>query len=121
MSGEPIATGQPAATGQDVRTPVAQPLVEPESLNPIYANFCRVASTPEEPVLDFGLNPQPFGQSPTPVKVSQRLVLNFYTAKRMWMALGVALQRHEQAFGIIETDVQKRAVVRNPAKNGDGT
>ncbi len=96
--------------------PAAQPLVEPGDLNPIYANFCRVASTPEELVLDFGLNPQPFGQSSMPVKVSQRLVVNFYTAKRMWAALGVALQRHEQAFGPIEIDIQKRAATAAAAK-----
>lgn len=94
------------------RGPVAQPLVEPSDLEPIYANFCRVASTPEELVLDFGLNPHPFGQNAAPVKVSERLVVNFYTAKRMWMALGVALQRHEQAFGPIEVDIQKRAIAR---------
>lgn len=96
----------------DSRQPNPQSLVEPADLEPLYANFCRVASTPEELVLDFGLNPQPFGQPTLPVKVSQRLVVNFYTAKRMWMALGVALQRHEQAFGPIEVDVNKRAATK---------
>ncbi len=107
-----------ASPAPDARAQAGQPLVEPPNLEPIYANFCRVASTPEELVLDFGLNPQPFGQAPTPVKVSQRLVVNFYTAKRMWMALGIALQRHEQAFGVIETDVQKRAIPQGASKNG---
>jgi hypothetical protein len=86
-----------------------QQIQEPEGLQPLYANFCRVASTPEELVLDFGLNPHPFGTSAQPVKVTERLVVNYYTAKRMWAALGLALQRHEQAFGVIETDVNKRA------------
>jgi hypothetical protein len=90
--------------------PQGQPLIEPEGLEPLYANFCRVSSTPEELVMDFGLNPQPFGGSTLPVKVTQRLVVNFYTAKRMAMALSVALQRHEQAFGPIEIDVNKRTV-----------
>ena len=91
------------------RAAQVQPIQEPAGLQPIYANFCRVASTPEELVLDFGLNPHPFGQTAQPVTVSQRLVVNYYTAKRMWAALGMALQRHEQAFGVIETDVNKRA------------
>jgi hypothetical protein len=90
----------------------APAIVEPPNLAAVYANFCRVASTPEELVLDFGLNPQPFSQTPTPVTVSQRLVLNYYSAKRMYAALGVALQRHEQAFGVIETDIQKRAATK---------
>lgn len=87
-----------------------QPVVEPESLEPLYANFVRVAGLPEELVLDFGLNPQPFGASPLPVKVSQRMVMNYYTAKRLWMALGAFLQRHEQAFGTVEIDVAKRVI-----------
>ena len=93
--------------------PAGRPLMEPADLQANYANFCRVASTPEELVLDFGLNPQPVGASQLPVRISQRLVVNFYTAKRMWQALGIAIQRHEQAFGPVETDIQKRAAARS--------
>ncbi len=91
-------------------TPQAQQVVEPAGLDPLYANFVRVAGLPEEMVLDFGLNPQPFGSAPAPVKVSQRLIVNYYTAKRLWLALGAFLQRHEQAFGPIEIDVTKRVL-----------
>jgi hypothetical protein len=35
-------------------------------------------------------------------------VLNFYTAKRLLQALHVSVQRHENVFGRIETDIQKR-------------
>lgn len=87
-----------------------QQVVEPENLEPLYANFVRVAGLPEELVLDFGLNPQPFGSAPQPVKVSQRMVMNYFTAKRLWMALGAFLQRHEHAFGGIEIDVAKRMI-----------
>lgn len=73
-----------------------------------YANFCRVSSTPEELILDLGLNPQPMARVDTTIKVSQRIIMNHYTAKRMLSALSVALQRHEQAFGALETDVMKR-------------
>jgi hypothetical protein len=73
-----------------------------------YANFCRVSSTPEEMILDLGLNPHPYATGETTVKVSQRIIMNHYTAKRLIHALGVALQRHETAFGSIETDVRKR-------------
>jgi hypothetical protein len=73
-----------------------------------YANFCRVSSTPEELILDLGLNPQPYTTGETTVKVSQRIIMNHFTAKRLLSALGMALQRHEAAFGSIETDVRKR-------------
>ena len=73
-----------------------------------YANFCRVSSTPEEMILDLGLNPHPFGTGEIVVPVTQRIILNHYTAKRLLGALSLAVQRHEQAFGMLETDVRKR-------------
>jgi hypothetical protein len=74
----------------------------------LYANFCRVTGTPEELIIDFGLNPQPFGVPTHPIPVTQRIITNFYTAKRMLHALNLTIQRHEATFGVLETDVQKR-------------
>jgi hypothetical protein len=73
-----------------------------------YSNFCRVTGTPEELIIDFGLNPQPFGVPAEPIPVSQRIVTNFYTAKRMLHALHLTIQRHEATFGALELDVQRR-------------
>jgi hypothetical protein len=75
-----------------------------------YVNFCRVTGTPEELIIDFGLNSQPFGMPTEPVVITQRIVTNYYTAKRMLHALHLSVQRHEQAFGALETDVNKRVV-----------
>ena len=76
---------------------------------PSYSNFCRVTATPEEVILDFGLNPQPFATGRQEVKANQRIVMNFYTSKRLLTALGMTIQRHEQTFGAIELDVRRRA------------
>jgi hypothetical protein len=73
-----------------------------------YANFCRVTGTPEELIIDFGLNPQPIGIPTQPIPITQRIITNFYTAKRMLHALSLTVQRHEATFGVLETDVQKR-------------
>ncbi len=78
------------------------------NVNATYANFCRVTGTPEELIIDFGLNPQPIGFPTTPIVVKDRIVTNFYTAKRMLYALQTTIQRHEQTFGVLEIDVQKR-------------
>lgn len=86
--------------------------VDDKNVISLYANFCRVTGTPEELILDFGLNAQPFGVPTDPVEVKQRIVTNYYTAKRMLQALMMSVQRHEQAFGVLETDVQKRVVSR---------
>lgn len=85
-----------------------------------YANFCRVTGTPEELLLDFGLNSQPYGAPTEPIEVSQRLVVNYYTAKRMLQALHLSVQRHEQAFGALQTDVQKR-VIAQPQRSGNAS
>jgi len=94
--------GQP----QQVTTEV---FVDDSATLPSYSNFCRVTATPEEVILDFGLNPQPFATGRQDVKANQRLVMNFYTAKRLLTALGMTIQRHEQTFGNIELDVRRRA------------
>ncbi|MGO8746275.1 MAG: DUF3467 domain-containing protein [Thermoguttaceae bacterium] len=73
-----------------------------------YANFCRVTGTPEELIIDFGLNPQPVGIPTQPIIITQRIITNFYTAKRMLHALQLTVQRHEATFGVLETDIQKR-------------
>jgi len=75
-----------------------------------YANFCRVTGSPEELIIDFGLNPQPFGVPTEPIPVTHRIITNFYTAKRMLHALTLTIQRHEATFGVLETDVQKRVM-----------
>lgn len=92
--------------------------VDGSAVTASYANFCRVTGTPEEVLLDFGLNAHPFGQSPEPIKLDQRIVVNYYTAKRMLAALQLTVQRHEAAFGVLETDVQKR--IRPSGKSGRG-
>ena len=78
-----------------------------------YANFCRVTGTPEELIVDFGLNTQPVGVPEKPIAVNQRIILNHFTAKRLLAALSMSVQRHEAAFGVLETDVRKR--VQAPA------
>jgi hypothetical protein len=82
--------------------------VDDTKANACYANFCRVTGTPEELIIDFALNPQPVGVPTEPIVITQRLVTNFYTAKRLLSALAMTIQRHEQAFGVLETNIQKR-------------
>lgn len=102
-----------AAAEQPAAPPAARAEVEvaEEGAAVCYANFCRVTGTPEELILDFGLNSQPLG-APSRIDVKQRLVVNYYTAKRLLQALGLSVQRHEAAFGVLETDIQKRITPR---------
>jgi hypothetical protein len=87
---------------------VIQVEVDDSHVTASYANFCRVTGSPEELIIDFGLNPQPVGVPKNPIGVSQRVIVNYYTAKRLLHALSLSVQRHEAVFGVLETDIQKR-------------
>ena len=82
--------------------------VDTKGLLTVYANFVRLTGTPEELVLDFGLNTQMSPVPTEPVKLTHRLVMNYFTAKRLLGALHMAVQQHENAYGVLETDIQKR-------------
>ena len=107
----PAPAEAPAASAPQAAQPAPRPpQVQIDDSNTLasYANFCRVTGTPEELIIDFGLNPQPVGIPTQPIPVTQRIITNFYTAKRMLHALQLTVQRHEATFGVLETDVQKR-------------
>jgi hypothetical protein len=112
------AAGQPesgAAGGSPSLPPLrgSQVSVDDRSIAAAsYANFCRVTGTPEELIIDFGLNAQPFGVPSEAVHINQRIVTNYFTAKRLLHALHLSVQRHEQAFGVLETDVNKRVIAQ---------
>ena len=78
-----------------------------------YANAFRTNGTAEEVILDFGLNlASPAGQKqdqPEIVfQVNDRIVLNYFSAKRLAITLSQLIRRHEDQFGALELDVAKR-------------
>ena len=73
-----------------------------------YANFCRLTGSPEELLIDFGLNPHPTGTPTQPLVISQRVVTGWHTAKRLLQVLQLSVERHEAFFGVVKMDVQKR-------------
>ena len=94
--------------------------VDTSALSTAYANFCRVTGTPEELVLDFGLNTQMNPQPNEPVKLTHRLVMNYFTAKRLLGALHMAVQQHENVYGVLEIDIQKRVRAQQPQRMAQG-
>ena len=107
-----LSSTLPDTTPNQTQAVVAAPQirVDDSHLTAMYANFCRVTGTPEELILDFGLNPQPSQNHPESIAVNQRIVTNYFTAKRILQALTLTLERHEAAFGVLETNVQQRLV-----------
>lgn len=82
--------------------------IDESKLSAHYANFCRVVGTPEEVIVDFGLNTQPQPTDDAKIALSERVVLNYFTAKRLLQALGATVARYEQAFGTLEINIGKR-------------
>ena len=87
-----------------------------------YANAFRTNGTAEEVMLDFGLNvvspatqrPAQEGKQPAKTQpeivfqVSERVILNYYSAKRLAITLSQLIRQHEDQFGELEMDVAKR-------------
>ena len=78
-----------------------------------YANAFRTNSTPDEVLLDFGFNlPMPPAgadqQAEILFKLDSRIVMNYYSAKRLALTLTQMIRRHEEQFGELELDPAKR-------------
>jgi hypothetical protein len=81
-----------------------------------YANAFRTNGTAEEVMVDFGLNlvspPTAAGQPPEIVfQATQRVVMNYFSAKRLAITLSQLIRQHEQQFGELVLDVEKRRKV----------
>jgi hypothetical protein len=87
--------------------------VDLSSLATGYVNWFRFTGSAEELVIDLGLAPQ-LGQMPPtePIKLTHRLVMSFYTAKRLLQNLHRAVAIYEQHYGVLEVDPARR--LRNP-------
>jgi len=96
---------QPAPAGGERQIRIT---LDDKEVDASYSNFCRVTGSPEEVIIDFSLNPNPFSREDQTIKIDKRLVLNYFTAKRLFAALQQTILRHEQNFGVIELNVQRR-------------
>lgn len=87
--------------------------IDERNMTTSYANAFRTNGTAEEVMVDFGLNlvspPGKEGdQAEIIFKVNDRVILNYYSAKRLALTLSQLLRRHEEQFGELELDVAKR-------------
>jgi len=105
-----------SVTEKPADAPQVKISLDDTDVNASYSNFCRVTGTPEEVIIDFALNPNPFSQQDQNIGIDQRIVVNQFTAKRLFAALQQTIMRHEQNFGSIELNVQRRLQPQEAAK-----
>lgn len=87
--------------------------VDERNMGSCYANAFRTQGTAEEVILDFGMNlvaPSPQGQNQPEIlfQISERVILNYYSAKRLAITLSQLIRRHEEQFGELELDAARR-------------
>ena len=93
-----------------------QPQINTDTLKTTYANVCRIAQTPNEMIVDFGLNPNFFGSIlDEPLRLENRVIMSHDAAKRLLLHLHSAIQSYEQKYGVIELDVAKRIIPSSQA------
>src|SRR5262249_58587188 len=102
---------QPSTQPQQVQVPI-----DFSSLASGYVNWFRFTGSAEELIIDLGLAPQ-LGQMPPsePIKLTHRVVMSFYTAKRLLQNLHRAISIYESHYGPVEIDPQRRLRVPPPA------
>lgn len=116
VAGFAFSQGNPQK-GQPVQPiDVANIPIDPAPAPVTYTNFVRVSVTPEELILDLALNTQMAHDQP--IRPSNRVVMNFYSAKRLSNALQQVVQQYEATYGPLELDFQKRIVPNAKAPAG---
>jgi len=87
--------------------------IDERNVQTSYVSGFRPVMTAEEVMLDFGLNLiRPTGNKDNPVEVvfqaNNRLIMSYYSAKRLAIAVSQIVRRYEQQFGQIELNAAKR-------------
>lgn len=81
-----------------------------------YSNAFRVHGNPEELIIDFGINivnhQGADGKQEIVFHATDRQILNYYSVKRLAIALTQRLRQHENDFGELELDQAKRRRTR---------
>jgi Protein of unknown function (DUF3467) len=110
---EPQVDPQPAAAAEPAAQSQVLLRLDERNMRASYANAFRTNVTPEEVMLDFGLNvvsgTAAQGRQPEMTfQLGERIILNPFTAKRLAIMLGQLIRQHEQQFGEVELDAGKR-------------
>ncbi len=91
--------------------------IDERNLQTNYVSGFRPTITAEEVILDFGLNLiRPTGNKDEPHEVifqtSSRLIMSYFSAKRLAVALAQIIRQYEQQFGPVELNAARRRTGR---------
>lgn len=100
----PVQPQPNAGQPQQVQIPV-----DMSNRETVYFNFFQIHLTNDEVFLDLAAFPGVINPAaPEAVVQTHRLIMNYFTAKRLAELLKTAVGRHEQMFGVVEVDPNRR-------------
>lgn len=113
QTGEGAPAGGAQAEGQPQGQQQVRLRLDERNLHTSYANAFRSDATANEVMLYFGLNlvnpvAAQQGNPEITFQANERIIMTYETAKRLALTLGQIIRRHEEQFGEIELDVNKR-------------
>ena len=97
-------TGAPDIAGADQQA-ARRIQVDDRGVDVEQSDYWHMSGTPEEVVIRFGNTK--VSEQGGPVKITHRMALSYYTAKRLRAALAQTIQRYEDALSSM--DVQSKA------------
>ena len=111
VQGDSVEDQAKQQTGKQVRL-----RVDHTGMGTTYANAFKTNATSEEVIVDLGLNmvvPNPKGAESDIAgdilfQVNNRLILNYFTAKRLALSLGQIVRGYEEKFGELKLNVAER-------------
>jgi hypothetical protein len=74
-----------------------------KELTTSYANVCNVSSTREEVTLLFGTNETGMSKEEMSVRLTERIILSPFAAKRLAQVIGNVMAEYEKRFGKLDT------------------
>ena len=89
---------------QEAQKPVPRIQIDDRGVNVESSDYWLITGTPEEVVLGFGNTKHNVGG---PIKITNKVNVSYYTAKRLLAAMAQTVKRYEEALGALDVGAAK--------------
>jgi hypothetical protein len=89
---------------EETQRPAQRIQIDDRGINVESSDYWLITGTPEEMIFRFGNAKQSGGG---PIKITNKVNVSFYTAKRLLAALAQTIKRYEEALGSIDVGTAK--------------
>jgi len=89
---------------QEAQRPAPKIQIDDRGVSVESSDYWLITGTPEEMIFRFGNTKQSSGG---PIKITSKVSVSYYTAKRLLAALAQTIKRYEEALGSIDVGTGK--------------